>query len=413
MDGIKRYWEERARNLFHNFPVVAILGARQVGKTTLARMLGRNFHYVDLELPSDLGRLRDDPELFFQSHPDQLIIDEAQELPVLFKILRSVIDKDRTRKGRFIITGSASFDLMKNISESLAGRIAVLELSAFKFAELHELKLPTIYSILNDFDSKYVLKSLLNLTPNVSLATLQHSFLLGGYPEPVLSKSREFHKDWMENYYDSYINRDMRRLHPRLDLVRYRRVVGMLSSLSGTIVNRSEIARSTEISEKAVRDYMEIIEGTYFWRSLPSFLTSKIKTTVKLPKGFFRDSGLALFLQNVDSLKKLEVFPKLGNFFESFVVEEMIRGIEAIGMRNLRLYHFRTKAGGEIDLIVESMSGLIPIEVKYASHTQAKKLTAMTNFIDLHKLDLGIVINNCPKPSMVTDKIIEIPATCV
>ena len=187
----------------------------------------------------------------------------------------------------------------------------------------------------------------------------------------------------------------------------------MLTQLSGTVVNKSEVARSVEVSEKSIRDYMEIVSGTFFWRDLPAFLTPKVKTTLKLPKGHFRYSGLGLFLQNIHTKQDLDNFPKLGNYFESFVVEEIIRGFESARVRNLKYFHFRTKAGGEIDLILSGSFGLLPIEVKYASNVKAKQITALKQFVDLHNLEMGIVISNTTEPAMITDKIIQLPACCI
>jgi predicted AAA+ superfamily ATPase len=137
------------------------------------------------------------------------------------------------------------------------------------------------------------------------------------------------------------------------------------------------------------------------------------KSTLKLPKGHFRDSGLNLFLQNVANADKLSDYHRLGNIFECFVVEEIIRGISATDARNLQYSHFRTKAGGKIDLIVEGSFGTIPIEIKYQSHTTKKSLTAMMHFIDTLDLPLGIVVNHCPAPAIITEKIIQIPVSCI
>jgi predicted AAA+ superfamily ATPase len=377
-------------------------------------MIAPAWKYFDLQNPNVIDRVNSDPVLFFRENPTHCIIDEAQELPKLFDVLRGVVDTDRKLKGRFLLTGSASFDLIKSVSESLAGRVATVELAPMKMSELNLEPLSPLYDIFKSKIDRSNLSLLKDLRPTSDIANIKQRILAGGYPEPALSKDMDFHADWMESYFNTYINRDMRTLYPGLDVVKYRRVVAMLSSLSGTIVNRSEVARSVEASEKTCRDYLDIISGTYFWRDLPGFVTPKIKTTLKLPKGHFRDSGLNLFLQNVNTVEEFDLYPRLGNVFESFIVEELIRGIEVTtAARNLRFSHFRTKAGGEIDLIVQGNFGMLPIEVKYQSHTAKKSLTSLSNFIELHSLPYGIVINNCEAPSMITDKIIELPAACV
>ena len=413
MDGIKRHQHNKIIRLLKSFPVVVVTGPRQCGKSTVARMVAEDWAYFDLENPVHFDRIHDDPVLFFQEHSEHVIIDEAQRSAKLFETLRGVIDQDRSNKGRFLLTGSASFELMSHISETLAGRVAIVEMAPFKVDERLNLPPPVFYELFNKKIDSNFLPQLKRLKPTKTISDLKESLLFGGYPEPVLSKDQDFYLDWMDNYFDTYINRDLRYLFPKLDLVKYRRVLMMLTQLSGTIVNKSEVARSVEVNEKSIRDYMEIISGTYFWRVLPAYLTPKIKTTLKLPKGHFRDSGLGLFLQNIHTLEELDNFPKLGNYFEAFIVEELIRGFEAVKIRNLKYSHFRTKAGGEIDLIVSGSFGILPIEVKYSSNVKPKQVNALKHFVDIHQLEIGLVISNTIEPSMITEKIIQVPASCL
>lgn len=413
MDALKRNLQARIEQLSANFPIIVILGVRQCGKSTLAKIVGRDWKYYDLENLNHLERISNDPVLFFKENNEHVIIDEAQIYPQLFATLRGVVDEQRENNGRFILTGSASFELMKNVSESLAGRVAIIELEPMKMNELEGKPLSEFFSLFEKRLSLDDLDELRNLKSSRTIKDINHYLLKGGYPQPVLRADNDFFLDWMENYFNTYINRDMRSLFPRIDFMKYQRVIKMLSSISGTIVNKSELARSVECSEKSIRDYLQIISGTFFWRELPAFKTSKIKTTSSLPKGHFRDSGLVLFLQNIFTPDALEFYPKLGNVFESFVVEELIRGAQAVAARNLRLYHFRTKAGGEIDLVLEGSFGLLPIEIKYQSNTKKKQLTSMINFIELHQLPYGLVVNNCESPSLITENIMQIPVACL
>ena len=413
MDVLNRNLQTRIEQLSANFPIIVILGVRQCGKSTLAKTVGRDWKYYDLENLNHLERICSDPVLFFKENSDHVIVDEAQIYPPLFATLRGVVDEQRENNGRFILTGSASFELMKNVSESLAGRVAIIELEPMKMNELEGEPLSAFFSLFEKRLSRYDLDELRSLKSTRTIKDLNHYLLKGGYPQPVLRADSDFFFDWMENYFNTYINRDMRSLFPRIDIIKYQRVIKMLSSISGTIVNKSELARSAETSEKSIRDYLQIISGTFFWRELPAFKTSKIKTITSLPKGHFRDSGLLLFLQNIFTPEALEFYPKLGNVFESFVVEELIRGVQAVAARNLNHYHFRTKAGGEIDLILEGSFGLLPVEIKYQSNTTKKQLTSMINFIELHQLPYGLVVNNCESPAMITENIMQIPIACL
>ena len=264
MDGLNRNISRNIKRLLDSFPVVVILGVRQCGKSTLSRMLGPGWKYYDLENPKDYDRVENDPVLFFKDNPQQIIIDEAQTFPSLFSTLRGVVDEDRNQNGRFILTGSASFELLKNISESLAGRVAIVELSPLKMNEVRSESMGTFFDIFEKKIDKADLDALKKLRPARTYVDVKHHLLKGGYPQPLLKNDVEFHLDWMENYFSTYINRDMRSLFPRIDILKYRRVVKMLSSLSGSIVNKSEISRSVECSEKLIRDYLQIISGTFF-----------------------------------------------------------------------------------------------------------------------------------------------------
>lgn len=411
---IARNLRGKGQRLLASFPILVVLGARQAGKSTFVRQLAPNWLYLDMENPIDAERVLDNPELFFADHAERVILDEVQAQPKIFNILRGVIDKDRTRLGRFILTGSASFELLTQVSESLAGRVALIEMHSLAQNEKRENPSATFFEIFNQPVSSETQEQLLALKA-VSAGSLasREAMLWGGYPEPTLRGDAEFRMDWYENYFTTYIQRDIVSLFPKLDLLKYRRVIQMLSHVSHSILNRAEIARSVEASEKSVCDYLEIIEGTYFWRSLPAFRTSKIKTIVKMPKGHFRDAGLCCFLQNIHSADALETYPRLGSLFEGFVVEEIIRGFEAGKARRLRYSHFRTKAGGEIDLIVEGSFGCLPIEVKYGSNTSKAKLRAMQNFLQIHQLPLGVVVNHSPRPARVTENIVQLPVSCL
>ena len=413
MDYLPRNLLPKVERLLKNFPAVAILGVRQCGKSTLAKMVGKNWKLMDLENPAHRETLRSDPMLFFQENPERVIFDEVQMEPELFAVLRSVIDQNRHQNGRFILSGSSSFELNKNISESLAGRIAIVECSPMKMNELKGESLSNFYGIFERKISKKDLEVLKRLVPTKTIQEVKHFLLKGGYPQPLIKNDPRYHRDWMENYFSTYINRDMRALFPAMDILKYRRVIKMLSRLSGTILNKSEIARSAETSEKSVRDYLEIVSGTFFWRTLPAYKTSKIKTTLSSPKGHYRDSGLLFYLQNVFSQEELDCYPGLGNAYESFIVEEILRGIQSVNGVNLAPWHFRTKAGAEIDLILEGSFGLLPVEIKYRSHVKKSELATMQNFIKLHKLPYGLVVSNCQTPSLVGDNIVQIPVGCL
>ena len=413
MTGLERNIESKVNELLGFFPVVIILGVRQCGKTTMARKLKPKWRYFDLERAKDFDFITRDVDFFLKEHPHSIVIDEAQKFPALFQELRGVVDRDRQRKNRFLLTGSSSLELVKNVSETLAGRVGIVELGTFKMNETYAQELPEFYKIFNhnlDFD---VIDLMKGLTPSVSHAQVMGAFHKGGYPEPVIAEDERFYRAWMENYLQTYVHRDIRTLFPRLDIVKYRRFVSMLAALSGTIINRSQVGRSLNISEKSVRDYLEIAEGSYVWRNLSSHETNLSKSVVKMPKGNFRDSGLANFIQRVNSRDQLLNYPHVGAAFVAFVTEEIIKGIQALDVTNWNYYYFRTKNGAEIDLILEGPFGILPVEIKFGSMIKQRQLQSLKNFVCTNNLPLGVVVNNSEHVELIAERIIQLPAGCI
>jgi predicted AAA+ superfamily ATPase len=413
MTEFKRNLEAKINDLLAFFPVVIILGVRQCGKTTLSKILRPDWRYFDLERSRDFDFITRDFEFFIKEHPHSIIIDEAQRYPELFQELRSVVDRDRKHKNRFLLTGSSSLDLIKNVSESLAGRVGLVELGTFKANETYAIDLPEFYEIFVMELNSSTIEFLKNLEPIISHDQLMNIFLSGGYPEPVLEKDNRFYAAWMENYLQTYIQRDIRTLFPRLDLIKYQRFVTMLSALSGTIMNRSQVGRSLDISEKAIRDYLHIAEGSYIWRNTPSYERSVSKSVVKMPKGNFRDNGLANYIQGITQREQLLSYPNVGAAFESFISEEIIKGIQATETVNWNLYYFRTRNGAEIDMILEGPFGILPIEIKLGGVVRQRQMQTLKKFIYDNNLPLGIVINNGDEVQLVADRIVQIPATFI
>ena len=413
MTDQKRNLETKIKELLVYFPVVIILGVRQCGKTTLAKMLRPDWQYFDLERSRDFDFVTRDFEFFIKEHPYSVIIDEAQKYPALFQELRSVVDRDRKHKNRFLLTGSSSLDLIKNVSESLAGRVGLVELGTFKANETYALGLPNFYKVLNKDLNHTTIDFLKGLEPEISHNQLMQTFLKGGYPEPVLEKDDRFYDAWMENYIQTYIQRDIRTLFPRLDLVKYQRFFSMLSALSGTIINRSQVGRSLDISEKAIRDYLQIAEGSYIWRDTPSYEKSTNKSVVKMPKGNIRDSGLTNFIQGITQREQLLNYPNVGAAFEAFISEEIIKGIQATKVVNWNHYYFRTRNGAEIDMILEGPFGTLPIEIKFGSMIKQRQIQTLKKFVYKNNLPLGIVINNSDVVQLVAERILQLPATYI
>ena len=388
------------------FPAVAIIGARQVGKTTLAKVVGENFTYVDLEKPSDYDRVTRDPEFFLKQNPSNIIFDEAQLYPELFAILRGAIDEQRDKKGRFIITGSSSPELLNNVSESLAGRIAIVELGTLKANELFKAPLSDFYQNFKQMLTKETFR--IESRPQ-SFDQIQEAWFKGGYPEPYAMQDNSFYQEWMVNYETTYVNRDIARLFPKLDKVAFRRFITMLGELSSKTLNKSDIGRSIAVSEPTVADYIDIAHGTFIWRSMPSFEQNVTKRIVKMPRGHIRDTGLLHHLLHIGSLEQLQSSIIAGFSFEAFVIEEILKGLQDIRVQT-EAYYYRTHAGAEIDLVLKGNFGMLPIEIKYGSTVLSRQLRSMTEFIEEHRLPFGVLINQADRIEWLTKNIIQVPA---
>ncbi len=291
--------------------------------------------------------------------------------------------------------------------------MGIIELSGFKINEIYSLKLPDFYKIFEKEINNSTIDFLKDIAPEIDHDHVMNAFLKGGYPEPVLEQNEKFWNAWMDNYIKTYVQRDIRILFPRLDLIKYQRFISMLSALTGTIINRSQVGRSLDVSEKSIRDYLEIAEGSYIWRNIPSFETSVSKSIVKMPKGNFRDSGLTHFLQGITDRHQLLSHPNVGNAFEAFVSEEIIKGIQATDTINWHYHYFRTRNGSEVDLVLQGPFGILPIEIKFGSTVKQRQLQAIKIFVYKNDLPLGIVINNSERTEMIAERIMVVPAACI
>lgn len=300
------------RELCAASPVTAILGPRQCGKTTLSRQIEAD-HRFDLENPRDLARL-DNPQLALENLRGLVVIDEIQRQPDLFPLLRYLVDQPGSP--RFLILGSASPDLLKQGSETLAGRLAILRLGGFRLVELGPDQQDRLW-------------------------------LRGGFPRSVLAGSEKESLRWREDYVATFLERDLSQLGIRVPASTLRRFWLMLSHAHGQILSLSELGRSMGVSHVAVRHYVDILESTFMVRVLQPWFSNTSKRIVRSPKVYLRDSGLLHRLQSIDSWEALEGHPLRGASWEGFALEECAR---SIGLRDEELFFWATQAGAELDL---------------------------------------------------------------
>lgn len=405
-----RLLEQKIDQLLQLFPAVAVIGARQCGKSTLVKNLRPDWAYYDLERPDHYQLISSDPLGFFSRRNEKVIIDEAQQYPELFQILRGVIDQDRKAVGRFLLTGSSSPEIVKGLTESLAGRISTVEMWPFKAVEFYNKPLPAIYQLLPKIKSDFTV--LLQLPSSLETDQLYTHWLKGGYPEPRIKSESfaEFHGLWMDDYFSDYIRRDIQRLFPRINVHNFRLFIQALSNHSGSIINSSKIARALDVSSVTVKEYLEIFHATFIWRNLRSYEKNSLKKVQKMPKGYFRDQGILHYLLKIDSVDNLLLHPIAGASFEAFVIEEIIRGFQSTLLSGLDFNYYRTRDRSEIDLIIDAPFGVIPIEIKLGYKTPKRMLTALHRFIEDTGANFGILVNNAQRVEMLSDTIIQIPA---
>jgi predicted AAA+ superfamily ATPase len=407
---MKRAYEKLLEEYLGFFPCVAIIGPRQCGKTTFLECLPRGWKIFDLEKQSDFQIISQDIDLFFRLNSEKVAIDEAQMLPELFPALRVAIDRDRQLAGRYVVTGSSSPKLVRSVSESLAGRIGIIEISPFSFAEVTENMSPLFYRLLTRRAST---KDFIeNLKPGAKVKNIHDFWFRGGYPEPWIKNSKRFHSLWMNQYVGTYLYRDVARLFPGIDENRFRMFVRFLAGISGDVVNYANVARSLGVSQPTARDYFEIAHGTFLWRNIPAYTQNALKRVVKHPKGHLRDSGLLHYLLRIPDMDSLLAHPGMGRSWEGMVIEEIIRGLTCLGT-GFDYYYYRTGGGAEVDLILEGDFGLIPIEIKYAQTVPSRQLRGLKDFVRERRCRLGIVINNDETPRLYDEKIIGIPFACL
>lgn len=409
----KRNLEDKINRLLTMFPAVAVIGPRQCGKSTIVSQLRPDWKYYDLESPDDYQLISSDPVAFLSLNPDRVIIDEAQQYPELFNVLRGIIDARRQQKGRFLLTGSSSPEIVKGITESLAGRIATVELSPFTQNEFYERPPSRLYEkIINETTLP---KDFLSMRSAITIGQSMDIWLKGGLPEPLIESAKGnnvFYHQWMENYIIDYIGRDIRTLFPRLNIHNFRRFLTLLAQYSGHQLNMSDMARALEISVSTVKDYLDIIHHTFLWRNLPPYTGNRLKRVQKAKKGFFRDQGLLHYFLKITDLDRLLIHPVSGFSFESFVIEEIIRGLKATMATRLDFFYFRTINKSEVDLVIDGPFGTIPIEIKLNSVVKRISLRGLERFL-ADRGRYGILINRGKRPELLTDRIIQIPVNYI
>jgi predicted AAA+ superfamily ATPase len=345
MRYIRRELERQVLKAARSFPAVVLTGPRRAGKTWLLRRLFPGMSYFLLEDPDIVARLRADPQGFLDAVRTPVILDEVQNVPEVFALVRSRIDRQPRRTGRWLLTGSQEAPLMQGVSESMAGRAAVLQLYPLSARE----------------------------TPKVTL-------LHGGYPEALARPAGA--RLWFASYLQTYLERDVRAVTAVRDLATFRRFLALLASRHGQILNKTDLAAPLGVSVPTITQWLGVLETTGQVLIVPPFYENLGKRLIKSPKTYIADSGLACHLLGIDSAAELAKSPFAGSLFEGFIAAEIVKAQMNAGGRR-ELYHFRDEQGLEVDFVVPGRGGsLALVECKVGRTVMPAMATPMRRLRD-------------------------------
>jgi hypothetical protein len=357
MSYIRRIIEPIILRYAQLFPVVAVTGPRQTGKSTTLANLFKDYKYVTFDDYKVVDFFARDPEAFMEQYKAKVIFDEAQKVPELFNYIKIAVDKDRSNYGKFILTGSNQFSFMTKISESLAGRIGLLTMLPFQFQELPK-------------------------------ALIKESIFKGGYPELVVRNYKGL-EEWYESYINTYIEKDVRNLLNIGDLRDFRRLIILLAANTAQVLNMSKLALDLGVAVQTVKRWISVLEASYIIFLLPTYYKNFGKRVRKLPKVYFYDTGLVSFLVGINDEQTFESSALSGNVFENYVVSEIYKKELSNDTRS-GLYYFRTSNQEEIDLIVDRKVNKELIEIKSGKSFSSKMTSSIEKFLE--PKDIGYLL---------------------
>ncbi|MBU1366466.1 MAG: ATP-binding protein, partial [Candidatus Omnitrophica bacterium] len=391
------------------FPVVVLTGARQAGKSTLLKHLFKSgrWEYVNFDKRGVLEKVKSDPDLFVKDISSNIIIDEAQKAPEVFHSIKWRIDEGL--KYKIILSGSANFQLLHKVTETLAGRAGILEL--FPFSVNEKYKGSNILELLFSSQSiKKIADRIRNYKRIKDEFILQH-ILWGGYPKVFEYRNTGLKLNWFENYRTTYIERDLRDLTQIANISDFQRFYQMLAFQIGSILNLSNIANDVGITVPTCKKYLQILEASYQYLLLKPYHLNVHKRLIKSPKVYVWDTGLCNFFLGYSSIKQLKESGRFGNIFENCIISEMTKQNNLLQKKS-NMYFWRTSNGAEIDLIIERGEDVIPIEIKSNVRINNVSIRGLLDFLKLKtpkRILFGVVFYRGDRIFRLTEKILAIP----
>lgn len=357
----KRKAEETIKNISETFRVLLVTGPRQVGKTTLLKgFLPENMSYVTLDDKVLREQAQNDPKLFLEEHPWPLLIDEAQYAPELFPYIKIKVDNEKMR-GMYWLTGSQQFKLMKNVTESLAGRVGIVKLNSFTYSE-----------ICGKSESGPFNPDDIKQASHINVNELFETIFKGGMPE--LYDIEGMSKDsFFESYVETYLSRDIKELLDIKDVGLFKRFMVAVASRNGEQLNYSAISSELGINDKTVRAWLDVLVSSGIVYLLEPYMSSKLKRITHMPKIVFMDTGLCSYLAGWESARDLQLSSVSGHYLETYIVSEIVKSYNAKG-KTPNISYYRDKDKNEIDLVFYKNNKLYPFEIKKTAMPNASMI---------------------------------------
>ncbi|MFH1262682.1 MAG: ATP-binding protein [Pseudomonadota bacterium] len=405
---IPRTIAARLVRLSRSFPVVAVTGARQVGKSTLlAKTFGDRAEQVVFDPLIDVGRAREDPELFLESHGTPLILDEIQYIPQLVAALKRRVDR-KGRRGQYFLTGSQQWNVMKALAESLAGRVGFIDLEGFSLGEIGSAGVGTSWLDRWLSNPERFLRRRKEFRRHG--VKLYAQLWKGWLPEAHLSSVGSV-PDFWKGYERTYIERDVRQMADISNLGLFLRFVRLVAALTAQEINYSELGREIGVTPQTAQRWLAILTATFQWFELPAYSRNSIKRVSGTPKGHFADTGLVCHALAISSPLALESHPAWGSVFESAVFGE-VRKLCGVMRTPPHLYHWRSHGGAEVDLVLERDGTLYPIEVKGKRNLTKRDARGIQSFREAFpgaRIAKGLIVAPVEEIEQISERDYAIP----
>ncbi|MEG9488694.1 ATP-binding protein [Mannheimia indoligenes] len=398
---ISRQMQSLVTRLVKQFPAILVTGARQVGKSTLLQHIGQDYQYITFDDPMLLQQAKDESRLFFLNHQGKLILDEVQYVPEIFSLLKLEIDR-KQQNGLFLLSGSQAFELMQNVSETLAGRIAILKLQGLSLREILGVSFNQPFVPNNDylFAREEELKSPENVWQLIHKGDM-----------PRLYAQETDWEIYYRSYVATYIERDVRQLTNIASTTDFTRFMVSIASRSGELLNYSNIAQEVGVSNETIKRWVAILQTSGIIYLLQPYHNNHLKRAIKTPKVYFLDTGLMAYLTKWLTPETISSGAKSGQFFETFVVSQVIKSFNNQGIEP-PLYFYRDTNQKEIDLIIEYDRTLYPVEINVTASPNkkmAKSFDLLSPLSPEWTLGQGVIINQYPTKLYLSENLVALP----